>query len=140
MGGHHGTRGSCGGGGAGGSSGGVHVRLFLGLDNVLLVPDPLVAEPVADLTDGDAALPRQLLLGLLTGVRIGKVRVEILIEDLCGFFGKISTFSALIKEPRPEDHDCLTRGLFQLHLDAGELFLDDSNHPVNLLGRDGSGS
>ena len=42
----------------------VHVGLLLGLAHVLLVADPLVAEPVADLRHGDAALPGQLLLHL----------------------------------------------------------------------------
>ena len=74
----------------------VHVCLLLGFDNVLLVSDPLVAEPVADLGHGDAALPGQLLLGLLAGVGVGQVRVEILVEDLGGFFGKVATLAALI--------------------------------------------
>ena len=42
----------------------VHVGLLLGLAHVLLVADPLVAEPVADLRHGDAALAGKLLLHL----------------------------------------------------------------------------
>ena len=96
MGGHHGARGAGGAGGGGRGAGGVHVGLLLGFDNVLLVADPLVAEPVADLGHGDSALPRQLLLRLLAGIGVGQVRVEILIENFCGFFGKVATFSTLV--------------------------------------------
>lgn len=53
--------------------GGVHVRLLLSLRDVLLVTDPLVPEPVANLRDGDAALPGQFLLGLLAGVGVGQM-------------------------------------------------------------------
>ena len=50
---HHGPGGPGGTGGAGGRPGGVHVGLLLRLDDVLLVADPLVAEPVTNL--GSAA-------------------------------------------------------------------------------------
>ena len=42
----------------------IHVRLLLGLHDVLLVPDPLVAEPVADLGHRDPALAGKLLFHL----------------------------------------------------------------------------
>ena len=96
---HHGAWRASGRGCTGCCSRSVHVGLLLRLDDVLLVSDPLVAEPVADLGHGDAALPGQLLLGLLAGVGVGQVRVEILIEDLGGFFGKVSPFATLIQEP-----------------------------------------
>lgn len=42
-----------------------------------------------------------------------------------------------IEESTSEDHDSFTGGLFQLHLDAGELFVNDLYHPFDFLGRDG---
>ena len=72
-------------GGGGGCLGCVHVGLLLGLDNVLLIPDPLVPEPIVHLMvkwkcmvnswrvsqdfylylrDRDVALLGQLLFGL----------------------------------------------------------------------------
>jgi len=43
------------------------------LDNILLVSDPLVAEPVAHLGHGDAALPGQLLLSQIDQVTEAKM-------------------------------------------------------------------
>ena len=61
--GHHGAGGPGGGGCGGRRPRRVHVCLFLGFDNVLLVSDPLVAEPVADLVHRDPALgPGQISL------------------------------------------------------------------------------
>lgn len=93
---HHGPGGPGGTGGAGGCPGGVHVGLLLRLDDVLLVSDPLVTKPVTDLRHRDPALSRQLLLGLLTWIRVGEMGVEIFIENLGGFFGEIASLSALI--------------------------------------------
>ena len=42
-----------------------------------------------DLGDGDPTLPGQFFLGLLTGVRIAQVRVEILIQYLCRLLTEI---------------------------------------------------
>ena len=93
---HHRPGRPGGAGGAGGCPGGVHVGLLLRLHDVLLVADPLVTKPVTDLRHGDAALSGQLLLGLLTWVGVGKVRVEIFIENLGGLFGEVTSLSALI--------------------------------------------
>ena len=43
-----------------------------------------------------------------------------------------------IKEPGAQDHHSLARALFQLHLDGRKLLVDDLDHPLDLLGRDGA--
>ena len=71
--------------------GGVDADLLLSLGDVLLVADPLVAEPVVHLRDRDAALPGQLLLGLFARVRVAEVRVEVLVQDLRGCLAEVAT-------------------------------------------------
>ena len=48
--------------------------------------------------------------------------------------------SPRVEESTPQNHDGLAGGLFQLHLDAGELFVNYLNHPLDLLWRDGPGT
>ena len=124
----------------GGLLGRVHVRLLLRLADVLLVADPLVAEPVGDLADGDAALARQLLLGLLARVGVAQVRVEVLVEDLRGLLAEVAPLAPGVEEAAAQQHDVLAGRLLQLHLDAGELVQDDLDHAVDLLGRDRPGA
>lgn len=78
--------------------GGVEVGLLLRLADVLLVANALVAEPVGHLGDGNAALPRQLLFRLLAGVRVGEVRVEILVEDLRRLLAEVAAFATRVQE------------------------------------------
>lgn len=42
----------------------------------------------------DGALLCQLFFSLLAGVRVTEVRVEILIQDLCGLLVEVSSFSS----------------------------------------------
>lgn len=44
----------------------------------------------SDLRDGDGALLGQLLLGFLAGVRVGQVRVEVLVEHLRCLFVEVA--------------------------------------------------
>jgi len=120
--------------------GGVHVRLLLRLHDVLLVPDPLVAEPVANLGHRDPALTCKVLFGLLAWVRVGKVRVEVLIQHLRRLLREVPPLSALVEKTGAEDHDCLTCRLLQLDLDGRKLLLDDLHHPLYLLGGDRPGA
>ena len=69
------------------------------------------SERDSNLRHGDAALPGQLLLGLLAGVGVGQVRVEVLIEDLRGLLAEVAPLSSGVQEPGPQDHDCLARAL-----------------------------
>ena len=59
----------------------------------LLITDALVSKPIIDLCDRDAALARQFFLGLLARIWVGQMRVEILVEDFCGFFAEVSSFA-----------------------------------------------
>lgn len=45
-----------------------------------------------------------------------------------------------IEESTSQNHDRLACGLFELHLNAGELFVDDLDHSFNFLGRNRSGA
>ena len=65
--------------------------------------------------------------------------VEVFIEDLTGVLTKVASLSPGVQEPRPQDHHGLASGLFQLNLNGVELPIDDVDHPVDLLGCDGSG-
>lgn len=66
--------------------------------------------------------------------------------DSAGFSSKdLKTFpdnaydSPRIQKPGAQDHDRLARALLQLHLDGAELAMDDADHPLDLLRRDGPG-
>ena len=118
--------------------GGVHGGLLLRLADVLLVADALVAEPVAHLAHADAALARQLLLGLLGRIRIAQVRIEVGVEYLLGLLGEVAALAARVQEARAQYHHRLARALLELHLDGAELAAYDVHHAVDLFGRDGS--
>lgn len=45
------------------------------------------------LRDGDSTLFGEFLFGFFTGVRVGQVGVEILIQDLCGLFAEVAPFA-----------------------------------------------
>lgn len=125
-------------GSAGSLLGRVQVRLLLRLADVLLVADPLVPEPVGHLRHGDAALAGQLLLGLLGWVGVAQVAVEVLVQDLRGLFAEVAALATSVQEARAEDHHGLAGALLELHLDRGELLVDDLHHPLDLLRRDGA--
>lgn len=82
---------------------------------------------------GDPALPGQLFLGLLAGVRIGEVRVKVLVEDFRGLLAEVPALAPGVQEAGAQDHDGLAGGLLQLHLDGAELLVDDLHHALNLL-------
>jgi len=69
------------------------------------------------LRDCDAALPGQLLLNLFRGVRVGKVWVEILVENLRRLLAEVPAFPAGVEEPGSKDHDSLAGALLQLNLE-----------------------
>ena len=69
-----------------------------------------------DLGDGDATLACQLLLGLLRGVGVGEVRVEILVQNFRSLLAEVPPFPPRIKEPRSENHHRLASALLQLDL------------------------
>ena len=95
---------------------------------------------ISDLRDCDSTFPGQLLLGLLAGVGVGEVRVEILVQHLARLFTKVASLSASVEEPGAQDHDGLARRLLQLDLDRVKFLVNDVDHPLNLLGCDGPGS
>ena len=66
--------------------------------------------------------------------------VEIFIEDFTRVLTEVASLSSGVQEPRSQDHHCLTSRLFQLNLNGVELPIDDVDHPVDLLGCDGSGA
>lgn len=119
----------------GGTSNGVLGRiersLLLSLADVLLVSNAFVAEPVAHLADADAALSRELLLGLLARIGVGEVRVEVGVEDLLGLLREVASLAARVQEARAKDHDELAGALFELHLDRAEVLADDCHHTVD---------
>lgn len=45
-----------------------------------------------------------------------------------------------IEESTPQNHHSLTGRLFQLHLNAGELLMNNLNHPLNFFWRDWPGT
>ena len=94
-------------------------------------------ESISDLRDCDSTFPGQLLLGLLAGVGVGEVRVEILVQHLARLFTKVSSLPASVEEPGAQDHDGLARRLLQLDLDRVKFLVNDVDHPLNLLGCDG---
>lgn len=53
---------------------------------------------VGYLRDSDAALAGQLLFRLLAGVRVGEVRVEVLVQNLGGLLAEVSAFSARVQK------------------------------------------
>ena len=88
------------------------------------------------LRDCDAALPSQLLLGLLCRVRVRQVGVEVLIQDLARLLVEVPPLASGVQEPGAQDHNRLAGRLLQLDLDGVELLVDDLHHPLNLLGSD----
>jgi hypothetical protein len=74
----------------------VHAGLLLGLGNVFLVADPLVAEPIAHLTDSNRALSGQFLLDLLARVRIAQMRVKIFIQYFGCLFAEVPSLTSEI--------------------------------------------
>lgn len=53
---------------------------------------------------------------------------------------KFGEYAPRVEESTPQDHNGLAGGLFQLHLDAGELLVNDLHHPLDLLRRDRPGA
>ena len=88
------------------------------------------------LRDCDAALPGQLLLGLLCRVRVRQVGVEVLVQDLARLLVEVPPLASGVQEPGAQDHYRLAGRLLQLDLDGVELLVDDLHHPLNLLGSD----
>ncbi len=94
------------------------ISFLLCFDNILLVSNPFVTKPIADLNTKsndcrhcqpevtvwinlgycDSTLPGQLLLGLFTWIRIGKVTVKVFIQNFRGFFAKVSSLSPGIQK------------------------------------------
>ena len=65
--------------------------------------------------------------------------VEIFVQHLARVLTEVASLSSGVQEPRSQDHHGLASGLFQLNLNGVELPIDDVDHPVDLLGCDGSG-
>ena len=65
--------------------------------------------------------------------------VEVLVQHLAGLLAEVAPLPASVEEPGPEDHHRLTGGLLQLYLDRVKFLVDDPDHPLDLLGSDGSG-
>ena len=63
--------------------------------------------------------------------------VEIFVQHLARVLTEVASLSSGVQEPRSQDHHGLASGLFQLNLNGVELPIDDVDHPVDLLGRDG---
>lgn len=45
-----------------------------------------------------------------------------------------------VQESTPQNHHGFAGGLFELHLNAGELLVDNLNHPFDFLWRDRPGA
>ena len=52
----------------------------------------------------DTTFPGELLLRLFGGIRVGKVGVEVFVQDLRRLLAEVSTLPSSVKEPRSEDH------------------------------------
>ena len=59
----------------------------------------------------DATFPGELLFCLLRGVWIGKVGVEVFVQDLRRLLAEVSPLPSSVKEPRSEDHHCFASAL-----------------------------
>ena len=59
----------------------------------------------------DATFPGEFLFRLFGGIRIGKVGVEVFVQDFRRLLAEISPLSSGIKEPRSEYHHCFARAL-----------------------------
>lgn len=57
----------------------------------------------SDLRDGDPALLGQLLLGFLAGIRVGQVRVEVLVQHLRCLFVEVTPLASEEKEKKQSD-------------------------------------
>ena len=88
----------------------------------------------------NSTLSSKLLLCLLAGVGVGQMGVEVLVQHLARLLAEVPALSPGVQESGAEDHHCLTGRLFQLHLNRVKFLVNDSDHPLDLLGRDGSGS
>lgn len=73
----------------------VEIGFLLGFADVFLVANALVAEPVANLRDADAAFTRQFLLRFFARIRIRKVRVEVLVQHFGGRFAEVPTLPSV---------------------------------------------
>ena len=77
---------------------------FLSEINISRTQDPNFHNiTVADLRHRDSTLTGQVLLGLLAGVGVGQVGVEVFVEGLRGLLGEVPPFAPLVKEPDQED-------------------------------------
>ena len=65
----------------------------------------------SNLRDGDATFPSEFLLGLLGGIGVGEVRVEVLVQDLRGLLAEVPPLSPGVQEARSQDHHRLARAL-----------------------------
>ncbi len=113
------------------------------------------------LGDCNVTLLGQLLLGLLRRVRVGEVRIEILVQDLRSLLAEVPSFSSRVEETRTQNHHSFTSALLQLHLNVTttkqlalsysftlctgthlngtELFVNNLYHPLDLFGSDWAG-
>ena len=66
---------------------------------------------ITNLRDSNATFPGEFLLGLLAGVGVRQVRVEVLVEDLGGLLAEVAPLASGVQEPGPQDHDRLAGAL-----------------------------
>merc|ERR1719362_2417074 len=78
--------------------GDVHDGFLLGLHDVLLVADPLVPEPIANLRYSNSTLSSKLLLCLLAGVGVGQMGVEVLVQHLARLLAEVPALSPGVQE------------------------------------------
>ena len=55
----------------------------------------------SDLRHCDVALPGKLFLGLLAGVGVGQVAVEVLVQNLRRLFAEIPPLASCVEKSRP---------------------------------------
>ena len=67
------------------------------------MPCKHLPEPLRYLRDSDSALLGELLLSLLTRVRVTQVGVEILIQNLRGLFAEVTAFPSIEKRGGDEE-------------------------------------
>ena len=72
----------------------------------------------------DVTLLGKFFLCLLTRIRVGQMRVEILVEDFCCLLAEITPLPPGIQKSGPQNHDSLTGALLKLGLDRQELAMD----------------
>lgn len=82
-----------------------------------------------DLRDGYSTLFGKFLFGFFTGVGVGQVGVEILIQDLCGLFAEVAPFASV----ETQTSDTSFKQRYNLFLPSPVYWMRMTCLPVTLI-------